>query len=518
MRRYQSFGFALLALLGIPGAHAASYWLYHYQNIEVIATRARDAKQIAHNLHRVDVAAGKLMRSLDPLRPPTYVYALSASQLHDLVPGDAIGSQFWTNGTDNYVLMDDSLTGSAHFWSAYFGYGGSLLLSSNTLRYPPWFVLGFSELVAGSGVGEKQVVFGGVNPGIAHGLLTGKLLPLQVLLALERGDAQLKSESVRNTYEAECWFLVHQILLDGFHREEFEQYLQLTGQGRDPAEAFAASFKESYDAVDADLHKAIALGSVHTAELPVPDQPDAVEPRRLSDAEAQGRLALLELSQGSSNRREIARRLATKALATEPANEYALRALTLVQLREEQFAAARDSAERLRALPSPSAAAFRDLGRVFSALARPRASQQLTGVDAGALRQQAIADLMHAIQLEGDNPDDWVALLNVLVDTRDPKLAAQYLPRAEQGFYLHAHNAGFAFELARLYAAIGDYDNAFKFAVAWRNNALTVQNRDQAIAFMSRAKMQADLQHAAASASTASPAAPAAPAAATGAK
>src|ERR1700677_2534367 len=96
------------------------------------------------------------------------------------------------------------------------------------------------------------------------------------------------------------------------------------------------------------MQHAWKAGVIKILKIQVPDEPDSTEPRRLSDSEAQGRLAVFAALHGEDI--DGAVKLANDALAGDPKNEDALIALTRTELRQHLYPAALQYADRLCAL------------------------------------------------------------------------------------------------------------------------------------------------------------------------
>jgi hypothetical protein len=299
-----SFLPALLVTLYIGPARAEPYWSYAYGGIDVTAAgEAKYAHDVAHNVHRLELTARKLLDSdSDSTLAPTHIYSLDHSTFLRLRPQERysplfhtltqVTSAFRMHDGENYVFMDAA--DERRYYGAYFGLAGSIL-ASQKLRYPRWYLVGFARMLAPTQIRETDVTVGKVDEWMAKAVRAWKLkfIPVRVLLTADETAPALAGDLMTEKYAAECWLLVHLITIEGLHKSEFAQYLQLLSSGTPPAEAFSASFKISYEDLDKMLRNAMDKGTIRTLSFTVPDEPDTNAPRQLSAAEADARLAEL---------------------------------------------------------------------------------------------------------------------------------------------------------------------------------------------------------------------------------
>jgi hypothetical protein len=312
MKVQRILGAAALLLLGVTSiAQAQGYFSYSYQGIDVMAGDAVYARTLAHNVHRLDVAARRLLEwdAGAPL-PPTHVYALHHPAFLKLAPPyqfaptfqmvTHVTSAFDIRNGENYAYVDASA--SSDYSGAYFGLAGSILASGGR-RYPAWFTNGFARMIAPTQIHGTKVTVGRVDAWLAEVVKSWslKFISTRSLLTMSPHDEVLKADLMQQKYAAECWLLVHLITIEGLYKSEFAQYLRLLDAGKDPSDAFAASFKVSYEELDKTLKDAIDKGSIRLLSFDVPDQSDTDQPRQLSAAEADSRIArLIEIVQPGS--------------------------------------------------------------------------------------------------------------------------------------------------------------------------------------------------------------------------
>ncbi len=474
------------ALLLDPTARALAegYWASAYQDFEVVtADRAARAVSLAHNVARFEKALTENL-NLPPASVPTHIYELPPKETKDLL-GGADGAAYHFTGYEVAVVTGVGVTKATNpNWGPLFGYTGSLLFS-RTGRYPYWYLIGIPQLFANTEFGPGEIKTGGMSAGFAYTLTRGKLIPMRVFLRAQRGDPQLQSASeFRTMFEAESWFLAREVFVERKLRSEFGQYLKLIVDGKSEEEAFSASFKISYEDLDKVLLKAMSEPA-HLFVVKVPTEPpDSAQARQLSPAEVKARLADLSLTW---NHRADAQRLASEALQQDAANELALRTMARVSLSQADFAAALANAERLLALPSPSAAALTDCGEVFARLAFELAAKHATlATDPESLRGRAKDAYERAVGTDPEYLRAWAGLA-YLYSTPNATAAAQALvPRAQPVMEKHPYNGALARALATMCAQTGQTSSAFLFGELWRNGAPTEKDRSQAETFLAR--------------------------------
>jgi hypothetical protein len=274
-------------------------------------------------------------------------------------------------------------------------------MSAEALRGPSWYLVGVPSVFADSVFEGSHVRIGNVTPGFAYTLLNGgALIPMRAFLTLKQSDAQLKGARYLEMYDAESWYLAREIFVEGKHRAEFGKYLELMRQGRSEPEAFAASFKITYEDLDKELVLAMREHAhVYIMEAPEDAAADRATVRRLSAAELRGRLALASVR---NQRGPDPVQLANEALQAEPANESALRALAQAQLARGAYGDALAAVDKL--VQGASGAAAADSAAVLAGLARAAAGGQATlPVDAATLKRRAKEAYERAIAADSED-------------------------------------------------------------------------------------------------------------------
>lgn len=148
-------------------------------------------------------------------------------------------------------------------------YTHHFMANSNQGRLPGWFSEGLAEYYATATVSAAGAAsFGLPNAGRQYQLQQGRWLPMDQLLRA-KGSFDIESQTGRGMYYAQSWALTHWLLADQTRARALGVYLNAVGAGRDPAEAWQASFGIAPDALEAQL-KAYVRGRLYYSELNIP--------------------------------------------------------------------------------------------------------------------------------------------------------------------------------------------------------------------------------------------------------
>lgn len=470
------------------GAFAADqYWAYDYQGMEVTAVGSAEfARTIAHNLHRLDRALGAVLQtSGEGWRPPTMIYVVP-SRTFELLHGkkDDTATSYSSSAFENNILIDGSNDRDNRLWGVYFGFTGSILNSAYSFRYPGWFVHGLSEVFAGTSINHFTVAIGDVNHPRVAALLYHSLIPMRTLLTLRGDEPQFSSEDFKNLYEAQVWFLVHQIIIERQYNANFMEYFQRLDKGESQAQAFAESFTVPYEELDKKLARALQSGRVSIYKVELQDEKDESAPRRLTDAEANGRLAMYAAQH--TPQPEAALTLSAQSLSADPHGAEAQMARILAQLKQADYAAAFHSSEALcagEALPQGVAA---ECGQSFARLAAAVAAKQVAlEVDDARLAQRAQQYLEKAVAENAEDLAAWCRLMDLVAQRHDRAYAKELLPRAERVQAAHPRMGILARSVAWLCAVTGDYPAAIGYASVWERSAISSADRATASSYLS---------------------------------
>jgi len=483
MRCFQLYVLATVLLSLATGAAAADeYWNYAYRDFDVTTSEnAGSALALAHNVARFDTALTHIL-TLTEAHVSTHIYVLPAEQLKELI-GNSSGASFRFSGYEVTVVTSDTIR-NYRYWGPLFGYTGSLLVNGRALRCPYWFQLGVPELFANTEFEADKLKTGGVAGGYARTLTLSNLIPTRTFLRIQSGDPQLTNARFWELFEAESWYLVYEIFVQGKLQEEFGHYLRLLRDGKSEADAFTESFKFSYE----DLDKVLVKYMSEPARIfivPVPREPtDPGEPLRLSPTAAKARLAELNLQWG---RRAEALRWGTESLQADPKNELALSVVARADLQDGNFDAALASINKLDEVPPASVSALTDGGEVLSWVAYAVSSKKAAvGVEVQALAERAKEHYEHAISMNPEYLRAWAGLAYLYGWRRDNAAAHALVGRVHPVMEKHTDSGALAQAVAKMCSATGQYSDGIFFGDYWRDDALTDKDREQAVALLVR--------------------------------
>jgi hypothetical protein len=278
---------------------------------------------------------------------------------------------------------------------------------------------------------------------------------------------------------------VHLIVIEKWHQSNFFKYFDLLDRGVEESRAFGESFDVSYEALDKMFQDAVNARKITMLTVPVRDEPDASSPVQLSDAEANGRLALV----GAAHNGEMgeALKLASEAVKVEPNNEHALAALVTVRLAQTDYPLAFEVADRLCVLEPLSPASAGRCGQFFFSLSVAVSQRKASvGADATALAARARTYFEAAIAKVPDDLRSWTGLLDLIVNTRDVEYAKTLRPKAESVLAEHSRSGELARSVAGLCGLLKDYESALKYALMWQRYAINGSRRALATADVSR--------------------------------
>jgi len=479
---------ALLCLTG-RAAGAEDYWSYVDSDFQVTTYEgAGYTASLAHDLARFDKVLTRLLQPTER-HLPTSIYELSPDQAKQLLGGSAGTAAYKFSGYEVAVVTSEGQDRQNRYWGALFGYTGALFLNGRTSRSPYWFQVGVPALFAHTEFENAKVKTGGPVPGYWWMLQRGKRIPMRTFLRVQSTDPQLRSSpDFHSMFEAQSWYLAHEVYVEGKLRPEFARYLGLLRDGKTESDAFAASFKISYEDLDNLLSDALRE-QPHVFVVNEPAEAVSGQaPRKLTASETKAMLADLSLQW---ERRADAARLAAEALQGDPNNELALRVQAHGKLRDGDFQSAFAAADKLDGLSAASSAALTDVGDVFFRLASEVARKQaVIGAAAVDLNRRAQEAYQRAIGLDPGYLRAWAGLAYLYGSQRNAAAARELAEKAQPVMEAHLNSGALARALATMCGRTGQTHAAFLFGHYWQDDALTQGDLDAAMAFMAQLRTQ----------------------------
>jgi hypothetical protein len=273
------------------------YFGYTYRNVEVTAAGSGVyAVNLARYCVRLDGMLSRILGIAATDRAPVHLYALPEGRVRELL-GDASFTSYRFSSDGATILTSNVTAHDSEYWGAYYGYTAALLASDGRFTGPDWYLLGVPLVFAATKYEGNRAHLGIVDRGYGRQLGQGSSrIPMRKFLSLKRATI-FDDEATRRIYDAEAWGLAHEIFVEGWHRAEFNKYLELMRQGTAEPEAFAASFNVTYEQLDKDFAYTVDRGRalVYTLQSPDPEAAGATaEP--LSAAQLKERLERLAVA------------------------------------------------------------------------------------------------------------------------------------------------------------------------------------------------------------------------------
>jgi tetratricopeptide (TPR) repeat protein len=381
------------------------------------------------------------------------------------------GEFTWTRD-ENFVIVngsgnDDHMPVVYHEYMHYF-------TMRNLPPLPPWFGEGIAECYETFRTDGRTVELGRGKPEHILYLRQVPFMPLDQLFAVRHDSADYNEGDRRSVFYAESWALVHYLLWDtSRYRQNVVGFLERLGSGEDSPKAFAGAFGTTPAALEAELRRHLEHGQYLKTVVTLKGPPVEASLRKspVSKAEIQARLGDL-LAHAGTDRTAEAQALLEAALAAEPDNAAALRALALVRRQQGRSDDARALLEkRVAADPKDGMAAW-SLGELLMEQgdAVPRArSLLLAGTNARPdVPEIAVAygrSLLDSPEPSEAELDRAIALLNTARDKlryRADVLATQAVLLAARGNFPAAESL-----ITRALPVLGDPD-----ALSWARASL----------------------------------------------
>ena len=143
----------------------------------------------------------------------------------------------------NYVLLRLDAQGEHPYATVYHEYT-HLLMGKAGEWIPLWFNEGLAEFYQNTDIHENDVALGEPSPENLELLRENRLLPLQVLFAVDANSPYYHQENKTSIFYAESWALIHYLQVNDIQQktQRLTDYLQLVAQYVDPVTAATRAF------------------------------------------------------------------------------------------------------------------------------------------------------------------------------------------------------------------------------------------------------------------------------------
>lgn len=360
-----------------------------------------------------------------------------------------------------------------------------LVVDLNYQHLPVWLNEGLAEFYERTQIRGAKFRLGDWHPGWWDLLRRADLIPLDVMLTVDRQSDYYNEEKKRELFYAQSWLLVHYLMVsdEGRQRPRFLRFVQLLRQAVPQETAFRRAFGTDFAGMQRELLDYLLRRRlmVFRGKMSKPAEVEPPEALPLSAAVAQayladlwlnaGRLAeaqqaLQEMAGSGAAPPEVRERLGRIALAHNQAGEA-----------EKHFQAA--LAER----PDDTSL------RYYTALALStgRLATAAEAEQRYAAASQVIELLSPVVEETGRGfPDAYHLLVQARLAHDDPP--ADVIPLLERARQLMPQGHGFDILLADLYAREERWDDAEKVLQAVIARSFTDREREQAQMLLRRVR------------------------------
>ncbi len=318
----------LLAGAGAAPAAEPASWIEVRSPHFVVVSDAKEkgARRVALHFELIRAVFQKSFprARVDPLGQVTVLAARDEGTLKALLPafyeekGRSHPAGIFLRGPEkNYVALRLDVPSEDAYHTIYHEYV-HLLMSLNVPWLPTWLNEGIAEVYGNSSIGEKAVDLG--RPSTAHvaRLQQGRLLPLDVLLAVDHSSPHYNEANKTSIFYAQSWALAHYLMLGDRmqHSQKLAEFVRLIGGDMDQAEALQRCFGNR-KALEEQLKAYVQRSTMGYVKIEPPGgiEEQEFKVRKISAAESAAVRGDFHLQ----NRREAeARALLEEALRLDP--------------------------------------------------------------------------------------------------------------------------------------------------------------------------------------------------------
>jgi tetratricopeptide (TPR) repeat protein len=244
----------------------------------------------------------------------------------------------------NYILVRANASGHFPYLEIFQNYAREVLkLSYRNL--PPWLEEGYSTVYGSITFNDRGVRLERPDPDDLSVLFESPLLPLDLVLHVDRSSAYYSPGNKQSVYFAESRVLLHYLISDPQFAgtKAMERYVTAVQGGTDSLQAARDAFGD-LNQLQAKLDAFVKNVSGPPAEIPVPGGSDSgSSPRMLTTSEIEARMADFLAQRG---RPEDAEDKLNEALMNEPSLAEAEQSLGFLLLRRDDLDEAQKHFER----------------------------------------------------------------------------------------------------------------------------------------------------------------------------
>jgi tetratricopeptide (TPR) repeat protein len=253
---------ALLIFLLADAGHAADKWLsVRSKNFLLVGNASESAiKRVARELEEFRAALASLFPSLNQQSTTGTTVVVFKDEpsfrpykpLYEGKAGNVAG--YFQPGEDvNFIALMANAPASNVIYHEFV----HSLTKDVESPLPPWASEGFAEVYGMFELRGKDIVIGraiGEHVGILN---RERMLPLDVLFAVDRQSPHYNEKSRQGMFYAESWASVHYLMFgnNGKRRTQLARYLTIASNGKSVEENFREAFQTDFKSLEEEIRK-----------------------------------------------------------------------------------------------------------------------------------------------------------------------------------------------------------------------------------------------------------------------
>jgi tetratricopeptide (TPR) repeat protein len=365
----------------------------------------------------------------------------------------------------NYIVLRTNVSGPIPYEDIYHNYARLILrLSYHSL--PPWLEEGYANVYGGMALTDKGAKIGKPDPEDLSALWESPLLPLDLVIHVDRASPYYHATGPATVYSAESRALVHYLLTQAQPSgiKSLEQYIAQVESGADALDAARQAFGD-LSQLQSKLEAYIKQSSTVPAEIQAAGGSDSISAARtLTPAETEARIGDLDLGRG---RRDDAQTKLEDALKLDPSLASAEESMGFYLLQVSQLEEAEKHFMHAAELDPKLPLAYYGQGMV--AMSRGG----FVGVPVGA-----IVAFEKTVELSPAFAPAWYNLASIY--TLRHETLQKALDAAQRAASLVPGDAGYQYQVAVILENLGRTEEARKAAERIRNSSSDLRAADKA--------------------------------------
>ncbi len=370
------------------------------------------------------------------------------------------------SGTEkNYIALRTNVSGPVPYEEIYQDYA-RLVLKLSYHSLPPWLEEGYSNVYGSMTLTDKGARIGRPDPEDLSVLWESPLLPLDLVLHVDRTSAFYNSGNKTTVYFAESRALLHYLLADpqAAGTKSLDRYVAQVESGADALQAARQVFGD-LNQLQSRLESYIKQTTSTPSEITVAGGSEAASAAHtLSPAETEARMGDFALIRG---RRDDARTKLEDSIKLDPSLASAEESFGFLLLHEGQLEEAEKHFERASELDPKSSLAYYGQGMV--AMSRGG----FVGVPVGA-----VVAFEKTVALTPDFAPAWFNLASIYALRQESLPKA--LDAAQRAASLVPGDSGYQYQVAVILGNLGRTEEARKVAEQLRNSSSDPGTADKA--------------------------------------